>query len=139
MPKRLSLIQSLAAAILVSAATTASAQRTEQVPRIGVAGSDLDACLSIGQVTGLNPQGDNFLAVRALPSADSVEKDRLGIGRWLWLCDKSGEWLGVVYDPDPSAEPGDCGVGSPVETERPYVGRCRWGWVSSRYVEVIAG
>ena len=129
----------LAASLLLVMGTAASAQQTERVPRIGVAGHDLDACLSIGQVTGLNPQGDNFLAVRALPSADGVEKDRLGAGRWLWLCDKAGEWLGVVYSPDPNEEPGDCGIGTPVETERPYVGRCRWGWVHSRFVEVIAG
>jgi len=128
----------LLVALLLTGATAAGAT-PERVPRIGVAGHDLDACLSIGQVTGLNPQGDNFLSVRALPSTDGTEKDRLGSGRQIWVCDNAGEWLGIIYDPDPSEEPGDCGVASPVETERPYVGRCRWGWVSSRYVTVIAG
>lgn len=128
-----------AASLLLVFSATASAQPTERVPWIGRAGHDLDACLTVGQVADLNPQGDNFLAVRALPSANGAEKDRLDPGRWLWLCDEVGEWIGVVYSPDPNEEPGNCGVASPVETERPYVGRCRWGWVHSRYVEVIAG
>jgi hypothetical protein len=130
----------LAASLLLVLGTAASAQRPQRVPRIGQAGHDLDACLSNGQVTGLNPNGDNFLAVRAMPSANGAEKDRLGPGRWLWLCDEAGEWLGVVYSADPNEEPpGDCGVASPVETERPYVGKCKWGWVHSRFVTVVAG
>ena len=129
----------LAVSLLLICGTAASAQRTEQVPRIGLAGHALDSCLSVGQVTGLNPQGDNFLAVRALPSANAAEKDRLGPGRWLWLCDEAGEWLGVVYSSDPSEKPGDCGVGTPADRVRPYDGPCRWGWVHSRYVEVVAG
>src|SRR5687768_9147279 len=112
------------AALLLLSASTASAQNAERMPRIGIAGDDLDACLSVGEVTGLNPRGDNYLAVRAEPSARGREKDRLGPGRWIWLCDEAGEWLGVVYSGDPADKPGDCGVGSPVETERPYVGRC---------------
>jgi hypothetical protein len=108
----------LLASLLLASGVAASAQplqRAERVPRIGIAGHDLDACLSIGQVSGLNPQGDNFLTVRALPSTDGAEKDRLGPGRWLWLCDKAGDWLGVVSCPEP-VEPGECGVGSPFET-----------------------
>ena len=40
---------------------------------------------------------------------------------------------------DPGDGPGDCEVGSPVASVRPYDGPCRWGWVHSRYVTVIAG
>jgi hypothetical protein len=129
----------LAAALLLSASTVASAQQTERVPRIGLAGDDLDACLSVGQVTGLNPHGDNFLTVRAEPNASARSKDRLGPGRWIWLCDEAGEWLGVVYSADPKEKPGDCGVGTPADRVRPYDGPCRSGWVHSRYVEVVAG
>jgi hypothetical protein len=130
---------SLCAALMLGIGTPVSAQPTERIPRIGLAGDDLDACLSVGQVTGLNPRGENFLAVRAEPKAGAREKDRLGPGRWLWLCDEDGEWIGVVYSDDPHEEPGDCGVGSPVESVRPYDGECRYGWVHSRYVTVIAG
>jgi hypothetical protein len=126
-------------AVALFAGATVSAQPTERVPRIGLAGDDLDACLSVGQVTGLNPRGDNFLSVRARPAAGAREKDRLGPGRWIWICDEAGDGIGIVYSPNSDDKPGDCGVGSPVETERPYVGRCRWGWVHSRFVTVIAG
>jgi hypothetical protein len=124
---------------LAGSGTATVAQQTERVPRIGVAGDDLDACLRVGEVTGLNPRGDNYLTVRAGPSARARTKDRLGPGRWLWLCDEAGEWLGVVYGANPSERPGDCGVGTPAARVRPYDGPCRWGWVHSRYVEVVAG
>jgi hypothetical protein len=129
----------LVALALAGSGTASVAQEGERVPSIGLAGDDLDACLSVGQVTNLNPRGDNYLTVRAEPSARARAKDRLGPGRWIWLCDEAGEWLGVVYSRDPKEEPGDCGVGTPVDRVRPYDGPCRWGWVHSRYVEVVAG
>ncbi len=129
----------LAIALAFLTGAVAASAATESVPRIGLAGDDLDACLSVGQVSGLDPRGDNFLAVRAEPSAQGREKDRLGPGRWIWLCDEAGDWLGVVYSADPDDKPGDCEVGSPVASVRPYAGPCRSGWVHSRYVEVIAG
>jgi len=129
----------LAMLLIVNASAAVIGATPERVPRIGLAGDDLDACLSVGQVTGLNPRGDNFLIVRAEPKATGAEKDRLGPDRWIWLCDEAGEWLGVIYSADPDERPGDCGVGSPVASVRPYDGGCRWGWVHSRYVEVIAG
>lgn len=129
----------LTALLLMSAGTAASAQQAESVPRIGLAGHDLDACLSVGQVTGLNPRGDNFLAVRANPAASGREKDRLGPGRLIWLCDEAGDWLGVVYGDDRGDDIDDCGVGTPAQLPRAYAGPCRSGWVHSRYVVVIAG
>ena len=128
-----------AALLLLSVAASATAAAGERRPRVGVAGDDLDACLSVGQVTGLKPRGDNFLSVRAEPHAASMEKDRLGPGRQIWLCDEAGAWLGVVYGSSPAAGPGECGVGTPSASVRPYSGPCRWGWVYSRYVTVIAG
>lgn len=81
----------LACALASSAVVGVLAQPAERVPRIGLAGDDLDACLS------------------------------------------------VVYGSDPAAGPGDCGVGAPAASVRPYSGSCRWGWVHSRYVTMIAG
>ena len=126
--------------LLVSASGAAIGEPPQQtIPRVGLAGDDLDACLSIGQVTGLNPRGDNFLAVRFMPTTKARVNDRLGPGRQMWICEESGEWLGVVYDRFAHDGPGECGVASPVSRARPYDGMCRWGWVSSRYVTVIAG
>lgn len=129
----------LAALLFVSAGTAFSEPPAQRIPRIGLAGDDLDACLSIGQVTGLNPRGDNFLAVRFEPSRKARVNDRLGPGRQVWICEEAGEWLGVVYDRFAAEGPGDCGLASPVANARPYAGPCRWGWVNSRYIRVIAG
>jgi hypothetical protein len=127
------------AALLLASAGAAPAANDERIPRIGLAGDDLDACLSNGRVTGLNPGGDNYLAVRALPATTAREKDRLGPGAELWICDEAGDWMGVVYDPDALEGAGDCGVGTPSDRVRLYPGPCRSGWVHSRYVVVIAG
>lgn len=99
---------------------------------------DLDACLSIGEVSGLKPGGDGFLAVRSNPGSKYAMTDKLVAGRRFHLCDEKagGEWLGVVYSDDDSI---DCGVSSPVESPRTYGGKCKSGWVNKRWVRVVAG
>ncbi len=123
---------------IVALTTAAAAQPGQRPVRIGLAGSDMDACLSVAEVRGLNRQGDNFLSVRARPSRVATALDRLGSGRQVWICDGDAApgWTGIVY----AAEPGqECNVGSPVPTPRPYAGPCRQGWVAARYLLVIAG
>jgi hypothetical protein len=130
----------LALASAAALATPAIAQNLETPVRIGFDGPDYDACGSIGQVTGLNPRGDNYLSVRARPDAGASELDRLGPGREIWLCDaaQDARWLGVLYMPGADGA-GDCGVGSPVAAVRIYRGGCSAGWISADYVIVIAG
>lgn len=106
--------------------------------RIGLDGPDFDACGSYGQITGLKPDGDNYLSVRAAPTTQARELDRLGTGTGISLCDSANGWIGIVYEGS-GAGGGACGVGSPVPSERDYNGPCRSGWVSERFVEVIAG
>jgi hypothetical protein len=125
--------------LFFSVSAAASGAASERTPQIGLAGDDLDACLSVGQVTGLNPRGDNYLAVRARPAAGARIKDRLGPGRWIWLCDGEGDWIGIVYGDDTPEGVADCGVGTPVARPQSYAGPCRSGWVHSRYVVMIAG
>lgn len=107
---------------------------------IGLSGPNLNACSSNAKTIGLNPQGDNFLAVKAAPRIDARRLDKLGPNAELYVCDQSkdGKWLGVVYESDgrPSA---NCGVTSAVPTARPYSGRCQSGWVYSKYIDVSAG
>ena len=97
---------------------------------------DLDACSSAGTVYGLNPQGDNFLAVRAGPGTNYAIRDRLNSGQQLSLCDERGNWLGVVY---PREAGQDCGLGTPYARSQPYAGPCLSGWVHRRFVRVTAG
>jgi hypothetical protein len=125
----------VAIAILGATATAAAAQSPVLIGRDG---PEADACAVIGTVTGLNRRGDNYLSVRASPSVRAAERDRLRRGQQLYVCSASADenWLGVVYR---RGALGDCGVTSPVRRPRPYGGPCRWGWVSSRYVDVNAG
>jgi len=108
--------------------------------RIGIDGPQFDACGSVGQPTGLSSAGDHYLSVRTAPSVKAAEVDRLKPKQTFNLCDssKDGKWIGIVYAPPLAAEI-DCGTGSPVETVRGYVGPCRTGWISTRFVNVIAG
>ncbi len=100
--------------------------------------TDFDACGAYGKVTGLNPNGDNFLAVRSRPSTSGAEMDRLGPGAGVFMCDDRNGWIGVVYPPksDPNLS---CGVGSPIANRQPYQGPCNSGWVFGKYITLIAG
>lgn len=106
--------------------------------RIGFDGPDFDACGSYGEIQGLNPDGDNFLSVRAAPSVQGEELDRLTTGTGVSLCETAGSWIGVVYEQAGVAGV-DCDTGSPVSDIREYDGPCRSGWVSQRFVQLIAG
>lgn len=106
--------------------------------RIGLEGPDLDACGSYGVITGLNPDGDNFLSVRSAPSTDGEELDRITADTGVSLCESTLGWIGIVYE-NSGKEGLGCETGSPVASVRPYRGPCRSGWVSERFVQVIAG
>ncbi len=125
-----------------AAVTEAPAEPTfgiERRPvRIGFDGPEMDACGGYGEITGLNPDGDNFLTVRAAPSTDADEIDRLTSGTGVSMCETADGWIGIVYEGSGAAGTG-CGVGSPVPNIRDYNGSCRSGWISQRFVELIAG
>ncbi len=99
---------------------------------------DLDACLSMGEVTGLDPNGDGFLAVRSGPGSDYPLLEKLYEGQSVFICDTTAgdKWYGIVYSRRNDA---DCGVGSPLAHPQPYRGPCKSGWVSARWVKVTAG
>lgn len=128
-------IAAIASASLLAIPGSAWAAPKPQPVMIG-GNDDLDACLSTGEVRGLNPNGDGFLSVRAAPTAKAAERDRVRNGQSLWLCDESadGSWIGVVYATDDT----DCGVGTP-RTRAIYRGPCKSGWVARRYVLHVAG
>lgn len=98
----------------------------------------LDACTSLGVVSGLDPEGDAFLAVRAGANANSKMLDKLPEGKQVHICSSSpdGKWLGIVYSRKKGT---DCGVSSPITPAQPYKSKCKSGWVSTRWIKVIAG
>lgn len=62
--------------------------------------------------------------------------DKLNNGQLLFVCEASqrGTWMGVVY----ASGDDDCGVTSPIQKERTYIGPCKVGWVNSAWVEILA-
>jgi hypothetical protein len=98
----------------------------------------LDACASLGAVSGLDPKGDRFLAVRSGPGTRYLLLDKLLEGQKVFACSVSPDrrWYGVVYT---RSSDEDCGITSPVSPPQPYSGKCDSGWVNARWVKIIAG
>jgi hypothetical protein len=118
-------------------ATAAMAQPGSRPLRYGLNGADFDGCTPYSEIGGLNPSGDNFLSVRAAPSARARGLDRLGPGRRVRICEGESVrgWTGIVYGPRGST---GCKVERPIPRPRPCRGPCRSGRVASRYVTPIA-
>jgi hypothetical protein len=115
------------------AVMTASAGGAVPVMVGGIA--ELDACRGLGEVRGLNPRGDGFLAVRTGPGRKYPMVDRLYNGHQVYFCDDHGEWIGIVYGEHVQ----DCGVSSPLPRRQPYKGPCQSGWAHRNWLVLIAG
>jgi hypothetical protein len=126
----------VATAIAFAASTALAAGPKYPPPKPVLYGGQNDiGCLTQGEVTGLNPRGDNFLAVRQGPGTKFRKIDEIHTGQSLYICDERGDWYGVVY----SGEEGlDCEVTYPMEEREEYEGPCDSGWVHSDDVEVFA-
>ncbi|MEX3008632.1 SH3 domain-containing protein [Hoeflea sp. TYP-13] len=101
------------------------------VPVMMWADEDLDVC-SLGAVRGLDPNGDNFLAVRAGPGTGHRMLDKIHTDDHVWIFDENNGWFGVAY----GSQDISC---SPIPADRPYDGPGRKGWVFGKYVKIIAG
>ena len=125
-------------ALLTIAAQPAGPPRPA-VPVMVGGEADYDACGSVMQVTGLNRRGQNYLSLRSGPATTARELARLRAGQFVWDCDASPDkqWTGVVYSLPGKDQ--DCGVGTPIARRQPYRGPCASGWVSSRFLELVAG
>jgi hypothetical protein len=91
----------------------------------------LDACGGIGVVSRVQ----STVTVRTGPGLNFGAVDRLGPGTRVWLCDRKGRWLGVVYGPELK----DCGVSTPTAARRSYSGTCASGWIFEKYIALLAG
>lgn len=125
------------AAMLVACA--AAAERGD-VPVIVGQDASLDACGSWAEVSGLNPAGDGFLAVRGGPGAEYPMRDRLREGDAFFVCGTSrdGKWMAVVY-PRAGQASDVCGVSSALPKAHAYRGPCASGWVHAAWVRILAG
>jgi hypothetical protein len=129
-------------ALALSLSTFVSlANAAERAVPIMIGGTEeFDACGSWAEVSGLNPKGDGFLAVRTGPGADYPMRDRLREGVGFYVCggSQNGKWLPIVY-PRKGQNSDNCGVSSPVAHAVEYRGPCDYGWVNARWVKIIAG
>ena len=145
----------LRAAVLslaVVAATAVSAPAEEVAPRpvmihpLIVDGKPVESGGAYGSVQGLRKGGDGYVSVRAAPSVKARELDRLENGRAVLIfsgdpqAEKNG-FVGVVYP----AEAGSAGSFGPMCQipedfyDGPYLGACKSGWVSIRFVGADSG
>lgn len=78
------------------AATPAFPQQLDVPITIPPADGQAGDCAT-STVSGLNPNGDGFLSVRAGPGTEFRKIDELHNGDVVATCQKTGPWHGVIY------------------------------------------
>jgi hypothetical protein len=113
------------------------AQDADRMTVAHVSQPTMDPCPSRGEIQGLDPQGDGFLAVRTGPGTDHEQIDELHNGDLVILCDYENGWHGVVY-PQEGQEAAECYAGAEqLADPESYRGPCRSGWVHGNWVRWI--
>jgi uncharacterized protein YgiM (DUF1202 family) len=94
-----------------------------------------------GVVTGLDPRGDGFLAVKSGPGLNYDRIDKLYNKSRVYVVGRRGDWYAVVYLDEKTVDCNlpDSGTSFTTFRDMPYTGPCRSGWVHRRWVHVIAG
>ena len=123
---------------LAAPATGRSGPPARAVPITLTGEDEVDPCPSVGEVRGLKATGDGFLSVRAGPDTRSAELFRLHNGDQVYICNERPGWYGVIrqrFDTD------QCGgdLFARPSKAHPYRGPCPSGWVSDRWVTLVAG
>jgi hypothetical protein len=101
-------------------------------PVTTVADADEDLCGGFAVAKGA-PGSPSSLMSRPIFLAREIAKITPGTG--LLLCDRSGDWLGVIV----LVEGVECIDRSDRRVPRSYLGPCRSGWLRSEDVELFAG
>lgn len=122
--------------VLALQAQTVQAQDTQRATVALASAPSVDPCPDRGEVRGLNPQGDGFLAVRTGPSTDYEQVDELHNGDMVKLCDYRNGWHRVVYTADDSRV-ARCRLSSDQLPDPKSAGPCRSGWVHGNWVRWI--
>jgi len=82
-------------------------------------------------VTGLDPNGDGFLAVRSGPGSQYRKLAELHNGDAVYVFDYKGKWVGVVYG-EPQGD--ECS-----STKTHPVTNPKRGWVHGKWLKHVAG
>ena len=116
----------------------AHAQGTDVVNVSRSSQASIAPCPSWGEIHGLDPQGDGFLAVRTGPGTNNEQVDELHEGDVVILCDYRNGWHRVVY-PGEGQEARECSTNpEAMPNSEPYRGPCKSGWVHGNWVRWIA-
>lgn len=115
----------------------AEAQSPSRVNLARATESSTNSCSARGEIHGLDPRGDGFLAVRTGPSVDQKQVDELHNGDVVLLCDYRNGWHRVVY-PGAGQRTAECSMSSAQKPE-PMSDRCRSGWVHGNWVKWVSG
>jgi hypothetical protein len=121
----------LKAAILIASGCVGSSEAAELAVPIHIQAGDRQAAdCSTSRVTGLDPNGDNFLSVRSGPGGHFREVNRLHTGEVVTIYEAKGPWVGVVYR-----------TWNPICSSRTtrLITYPHKGWVSRRYLADVAG
>lgn len=129
------LVFALLVAAVGALGASASASKMHSTPVMVGGEPTSDACPSQGVVHGLRPGGGGYLAVRSGPGRHFPMIDRLRNGNSVYFCDEQGDWIGIVYGPDPTI----CGVSAPLAERQPYAGACQSGWAHRNWLTLVAG
>jgi hypothetical protein len=127
----------LAALVLTPAGQAQSMGAEDKRPVMLIGGEEgVDPCALARIHDPATGEEAGAILVFAAPTTGSDVIDTLGDGDPVWVCDLSGDMLGIVYSHDPDR---DCEVSSPLDADRPYYGPCASGWVKADWVEMLAG
>ena len=131
-------ISKICSIVLVYCLSLAVSRSEAKTPVYYGGDENIDACSSFAQVNNLGKGPDAFLAVKDEPNLKAKRVDKIFSGQKLWICEatKDGKWYGVVY---PTTENQDCGVTTVIKNRKPYATPCKSGWVSQKYVTIVAG
>jgi len=122
-------------ALLIAAPANARPAIPLDVPIMIGGNAEDDACNGYGEIVNLKPP-DDYLSVRSGPDTRYREIDRLRNGRRVFVCGDNSIWVAIVY---PANENRDCRVGTPWPRRRAYNGPCKRGWISIRFLKMLAG
>ncbi len=70
--------------------------------------------------------GKRIVGLMSSPDHTARRVISIGSGTQLFVCERRGDWLGVVVA---AVEPKACGVSVAMERREPYRGGCASGWV----------
>lgn len=118
--------------LLLILLTLAAAEAAPSVP-IRVGGEPgRPACALRAVLNDRESDDDGLVPVRSGPARSFRALTRLPIGTQVYLCDRTGTFVGIIYGE------GSCGLDEPADRRAAYRGQCESGWVPRRAADAVA-